>query len=121
MIYEPMIRSFSSLDDASAARAAVVAAGIDADAIELRVLEDEAGPVEGNFWVGNGRTLHGGAPAAVKTGPEVPYDDNFKEAPHRGSYLLIIGGVVGPAAQEAVRAALEPFDTVAPTDSVGTP
>jgi hypothetical protein len=115
ILYEPMIRSFSSLEDASAARDAVVAAGIDRDVVELRVLEDEAGPVEGNFYVGNGRTQYGDEAGAVKGGADVPYDKNFGSVVHRGSCLLVIG-VVNDAGRQAAAAALAPFDTASPAD-----
>lgn len=115
MQYEPLIRSFSSLEEASAARDAVVARGIDRDAVELRVLEDEAGPVEGNFLVGNGRTLDGGRPGAVKGGPDIPYEDNFRDVVRRGSCLLVVN-VLNDSSRQAATAALEPFEGTTPAD-----
>jgi len=64
---EPLLRSFGTLDEMMAARQALLAAGLPADRIETRVIQDEAGPVEGNFLVGNGRTTHGGPPGCRPT------------------------------------------------------
>ena len=114
MTYEPLVRSFSSYEACCAAREAVIAAGVSAEAVELRVIDDEAGPVEGNFLVGNGRRMHDSPPAAVKTGPEVPYDSNFRHVVRRGAYLLIISKLAGGPTQEAIDAALAPFDAAAP-------
>lgn len=48
-----LVRVFDALDHAHAARDALLAAGIDAGAVALDILNDEAGPVQGNFTVGN--------------------------------------------------------------------
>ena len=50
-----LVRSFATLERAEAARSAVLSLGVSSDAVQLQVLQDEAGPVEGNFLVGNGR------------------------------------------------------------------
>jgi len=90
---EPLLRSFGTLDEMMAARQALLAAGLPADRIETRVIQDEAGPVEGNFLVGNGRTTHGGPPGAVLAGPEVPYEENFSRTVTRGGHLLLVHAV----------------------------
>ena len=90
MLFDPLVRSFASLDEATLARQALLDEGIDPDTVELRVIQDEAGPVEGNFVAGNGRTAHGGEPGAVLTGPEIPYDENFKRTVTRGVHLLMV-------------------------------
>ncbi|MDB5890871.1 MAG: hypothetical protein JWP47_1702 [Polaromonas sp.] len=76
-MHSPLIRSFEAFDDAAAAQADMVAAGLPADTLNLRVLQDEAGPVEGNFLVGNGRET-----------TDDPYTTNFKHAITRGAFLL---------------------------------
>ena len=48
-----MIRVFDVYDQAAQARAALLAEGFDGDDVQLSVPDDEAGPVEGNFTVGN--------------------------------------------------------------------
>lgn len=87
---EALVRSFASLEEASGARQALLLAGIDPLRIELRVLEDEAGPTEGNFLIGNGRTTHGGPPGPVLTGPEVPYERNFDRTVTHGAHLVLV-------------------------------
>jgi hypothetical protein len=111
---EPIIRSFSSFDEACAAREALVGAGVPREHAQVRVLDDEAGPVEGNFLVGNGRTAHGGFRAAVMTEPEVSYDDNFRNVVRRGAYLLIVEGAADRTDADAIGAVLAGFDAVSP-------
>src|SRR5947209_5699400 len=89
----PLIHSFQSLDDADAARAALLDAGVPADAIELRVINDEAGPVEGNFLVGNG--LDQRESQRQDTDDPNPYKANFQNAVTRGVFLLIVGPIDG--------------------------
>ncbi|HVE54506.1 MAG TPA: hypothetical protein VNB23_14095 [Ramlibacter sp.] len=98
------LRSFSSLDDASGALQALADSGVPKGSMELVVLQDEAGPVEGNFLIGNGATTHGDEPAAVRTGNEVPYDENFRAPTHRGGFLLVLSGL-----DEAQLAAADPL------------
>jgi hypothetical protein len=109
---EPLVRSFSTLDEATAAVEALAAAGLSRDMVQLIVREDEAGPVSGNFLIGNGRTSHGRAPAAVRTGLEVPYDENFREPSYRGGFLVAVHGLE-PAQAARARAELARFDCVA--------
>jgi hypothetical protein len=109
---EPLVRSFSTLDEATAAVEALAAAGLARDAIQLIVREDEAGPVSGNFLIGNGQTTHGRAPDAVRTGREVPYDENFREPAYRGGFLVAVHGL-DPAQAARARATLSRFDCVA--------
>lgn len=73
-----------------AARQSLITAGLPGDLMETRVIEDEAGPVEGNFLVGNGRTAHGRPPGGVLAGPEVPYEENFSRVVTRGGHLLLV-------------------------------
>lgn len=87
---DPLLYSFASFDDAAAAQADMVRAGLPPEAVQLRVLNDEAGPTEGNFYVGNGRTQHGGPPGPVLTGGEVPYEPNFADAVWHGGHLLTV-------------------------------
>jgi hypothetical protein len=86
----PILRSFDTLEAAAAAVNALVSAGFAHGAIELRALEDEAGPPEGNFIIGNGRTAHGGAPDAIRVGLDVPYEENFKQPVRRSGHLLMV-------------------------------
>jgi hypothetical protein len=85
-----LLRSFERFEDAGAARDALLTAGLAAGAVQLRVSDDEAGPVEGNFLVGNGRTEHGRPPGGVLAGAEVPYQENFRKVVPRGVHLLSV-------------------------------
>jgi hypothetical protein len=85
-----LVGSFDSLEAAAAGVNALVGAGIEHGAIELRVIEEESGPAEGNFIIGNGRTTHGKQPGAVRTGDEVPYEENFRNVAHRGVHLVMV-------------------------------
>jgi hypothetical protein len=88
-----LVRSFETLEAAAAAVNALVNAGFPHGAIELRVIEDEAGPVQGNFVIGNGRTVHGHKPSPLRTGLDVPYEENFKQVVNRGVHLLLVDTV----------------------------
>src|SRR4051812_33134908 len=106
-----MLISFSTLDDAIAGQAALAGAGVPAGSMRLLVREDEAGPPAGNFLIGNGRTTHGGPPDAVRTGPEVPYEENFRDPTYRGGFLLALDEV-DERQRAAVAAVLRRFDGV---------
>lgn len=96
-----LVRSFSKLEDAEAARTAVLSLGVTADAAQLQILQDEAGPVESNFVVGNGRESTDGS----------AYDANFAQPVARGSCLLILSSV--PTDQRSkVEAAMDEFGGV---------
>lgn len=78
-----LVRSFATFERAEAAKASVVALGVSADAVQLQMLQDEAGPVEGNFLVGNGRTS-----------PDTSaYESNFAHTVAHGSCLLVLSAV----------------------------
>jgi hypothetical protein len=83
-------RSFDSLEAAAAAVNRLVDAGFEHGALELRVLETESGPGEGNFLIGNGVTTHGGRPKGVLAGPEVPYEENFRQPASRSLHLVLV-------------------------------
>lgn len=85
-----LIRSFDTFDAAQAARQALVQAGVPPGQLELRVIDDEAGPVQGNFVIGNGITTEGRPPQGVLAGGEVPYEPNFARLVNRGVHLLLV-------------------------------
>jgi hypothetical protein len=73
-----LVATFDRLADAEAARNALIGAGFAPTAIHLVSREDEAGPVQGNFTVGDGRPdTHGD-----------PYDRNYDIVQHRGTLLM---------------------------------
>ena len=90
---DPLIYSYPRLEDAVAARNSLLSAGVDPVEMEIRVIADEAGPVEGNFLVGNGRNARDDT---VETGndggPDAPpYAENFADVGTRGLHLLVVG------------------------------
>jgi len=101
-----LLRSFDSFEHAEAARAALVDAGVPTEAVRIEVLQDEAGPVEGNFLVGNGRPTAGAASrAAPGGGPDAPYEHNLSKVITRGVYLLVVD-TVDPARRASMEALL---------------
>jgi hypothetical protein len=83
-------------------KSAVLSLGLSPDAVQLQVLQDEAGPVESNFVVGNGRE----APDDTSA-----YAANFANPVARGSCLLVL--ITIPNDQRSkVEAALSEFDCV---------
>ena len=90
MMQEPLLRSFDRFEDAEATRTQLLQAGVPADAIELRVLQDEAGPVEGNFLVGNGRQPGSSTSVPATGGGGSRYAENFAKAVTRGAHLLLV-------------------------------
>jgi hypothetical protein len=87
-----VVASFDTLTAAAAAVNALVAAGVEHGAIELKVIEDDAGPAQGNFIIGNGATVHGGPPGPVRTGDDAPYNPNFRYPKERSGQLVIVQG-----------------------------
>lgn len=113
MVLDPLVRSFDNLDAATQARQAVIDAGVDPELVQTHVIQDEAGPVEGNFLIGNGRTAHGGEPSAVLAGPDVPYESNFEHVVTRGVHMVMVHAA-DPALRERVQAILAQLGGVDP-------
>ena len=112
---QPLLRSFTRFEDASAAREALIASGLPSECVELRVIDDEAGPVEGNFVAGNGRREEGDGPSrGIVAGGEIPYERNFAATVSRGAHLLIVTAADETRRIEA-RDILDRFAAVDPT------
>lgn len=94
-----MIRIFDHYADAEAARDALLAAGYAREAVRVSVRDDEAGPVQGNFTVGNVTEAPGGTGAANHT-----YARNYENTAQRGLCMVVVDAVEGPG--EAAAAAL---------------
>jgi hypothetical protein len=77
---QPLIYVFDDFDLAQQARAELVAYGFDKDAVALRISDDEAGPVQGNFTVGD----------AAHATPGSDYSSTFGTVAHRGNCMLMI-------------------------------
>jgi hypothetical protein len=77
---QPLVLTFDRLADAEAARVRLIGAGFPASSIHLDSREDEAGPVQGNFTVGDGHPdTHGN-----------PYELNYEDVVQRGTLLLTV-------------------------------
>lgn len=118
----PLICSFDRFEDAEQARALLLAAGLPLGSVALRVIEDEAGPVEGNFVSGNGHRDGSSPPDGVITGGATPYERNFARTVSRGVCLLMVeaddevlrqraGAVLGRYTARQVAAIARPADS----------
>lgn len=88
---------FDEYADAEGARDALLAAGFSNDAVRLTVRDDEAGPVEGNFTVGNAT----GAPGGMGEGHHT-YARNYETIAERGKSMLVLAAA---GAEQAAQAA----------------
>ena len=86
-----IVKVFDRYEDAEQARSALLAAGFAPGQVRLQCNEDEAGPVEGNFLVGNGRRpgRAGGVSSAADHG-DLPYELNYDHPELRGLHLLLL-------------------------------
>jgi hypothetical protein len=75
-----LIYIFDDFDAAERARKELIKYGFDAAAVHLEVRDDEAGPVQGNFTVGDNPEAAGGT----------DYEQAFASARHRGLCMLTI-------------------------------
>ena len=88
-----LIRIFDHFADAERARTALLADGFAAHAVQLHTADDEAGPVQGNFTVGNYDTITswlGRAVHAVFGGDNRAYQRNDGKTAFRGMSRLIV-------------------------------
>jgi len=76
----PLIYVFDDFDLAQKARGELIQFGFGNDAVELRISDDEAGPVQGNFTVGD----------ACHATPGSDYASTFGTVAHRGNCMLMI-------------------------------
>ncbi len=76
----PLIYIFDDFDVAERAREELIAFGFAASAVNLEVRDDEAGPVQGNFTVGD-------SPAVA--GSEA-YKHTYATTTHRGLCMLTV-------------------------------
>lgn len=99
----PLLRSFDRLENATAARNELVAAGFPPSAIQVRAMQDEAGPVQGNFAVGNGRTdIRPAESDFVSPDSPDPYELNLAHPASRGENLLVVEAADEAQRQQAV-------------------
>lgn len=74
-----ILRVYDNFSNAENARNALLSCGFSSSRVNLNVKEDEAGPVQGNFIVGN-------TPSFGDAGRT--YADDYAEVVQRGAYLL---------------------------------
>lgn len=85
--------SFATLEQANAAAQALAEAGIARDALRVWPREDEAGPVRGNFAVGNGARTDSGFNDPARPGYGTTYEGNFDQPVAGGTVLLLAAGL----------------------------
>jgi hypothetical protein len=78
-----VIRILDNLTSAQAAREALLADGFDDSQVQLRIPDDEAGPVKGNFLVGN----------SSDRDPGHTYDRNYANIEQAGECILTINAL----------------------------
>jgi hypothetical protein len=86
-------RIFEKLQDAENAREALMAEGFLRDRIQLTSRQDEAGPVEGNFVVGNSKqdtVEHTEFSNTLGGEGDNTYRHNFARTVERGMYMLVV-------------------------------
>lgn len=81
-----LVRIFESFPAADSARSELLASGFPMDGVEFTVRENEEGPVQGNFYVGNGRE-QGGINGSAQ---DSSYRSNFGDVAQRGVYMVTV-------------------------------
>ena len=76
-----IVRLYDSFTVAESACNALLKSGFSVDDIHWTANEDEAGPVQGNFTVGNGNAK------------DPSYAGNFADAVHRNIYMIAVDAV----------------------------
>ncbi|MFP5393249.1 MAG: hypothetical protein ACLGI6_17145 [Gammaproteobacteria bacterium] len=89
---QAIIRIFSVFEHAEQARDALQAEGFEASSIELSVRDDEAGPVQGNFTVGNLST----------ESQQHTYERNYANMEQRGHCMLTVQAPDSDVAARAI-------------------
>jgi hypothetical protein len=90
---KPLIYVFDEMATAQRVRDELLKCGFDPAGVRLSSTDDEAGPVQGNFTVGNSPAAVGGS----------DYKDTYAGATQRGTCLLTITPVDATQAQYAVK------------------
>lgn len=88
-----LVRTYDSISDADNARKKLLASGFPSASVHLASKEDEAGPGESNFAVGNadsGRGVVRGLVELLTGNDDDSYRHNFSDAAQRGTCLLTV-------------------------------
>jgi hypothetical protein len=104
---QPLVYVFDDFDTAERIYEEFLSNGFDRDGVQLTVRDDEAGPVKGNFTVGDA------IPDDLKE-----YDDAFAHPRQRGHVILTVTPVDPSQAQFAI-ALMSRYGVKYPGDSVG--
>lgn len=91
MFDHAIVRIFDVLDQAEQARRALLVEGFDADAVQMSIANDEAGPVAGNFTVGN---------SPIESAHHT-YDANYASVRHANQCLMTVLAADAAAASSA--------------------
>ncbi len=86
-----VIRVFDSFDHAEQARDALLAIGFAPHSVKLLIVGDEAGPVSGNFTVGNG----------PPDSPDHTYDRHYANPVQRSHCMITVDAGGGPLLAQA--------------------
>jgi hypothetical protein len=90
---KPLIYIFDDLPTADRVRDELLRCGFDRTGVELTAREDEAGPVQGNFTVGDAPSAKGGT----------DYKDTYANPTQRGTCMLTITPVDPTQAEYAIK------------------
>ncbi len=88
-----LVRAYDSLSHADNVRKELLASGFPSSSVHLASKEDEAGPVQGNFTVGNADSDKGvvrGLVELLTGGEDDSYRDNYSDVEQRGTCLLTV-------------------------------
>jgi hypothetical protein len=86
-----VIRTFDDLQSAMRACEQLAAAGVPRERVTMQTLDDEAGPVEGNFVAGSGRADPSASPSrGLVIGERLEYEDNFANAVNRSTHVVVV-------------------------------
>jgi hypothetical protein len=96
-----LIKVYDEFSAAQNAREQLLASGFSPASVHLTAGEDEAGPVEGNFYIGNKDADNHGIVDTLRSmfdgsddrNSNDAYTRNFKNAVHRGLYTLTVDAV----------------------------
>jgi len=86
-----IVRIFDDYDHAQSAREALLAEGFPPDGVVMSISNDEAGPVEGNFAVGN----------MPMESDKHTYERNYAEVPKVAQCLVTVAADDEPSAARA--------------------
>ena len=105
-----LIYVFDDFDMAQKARGELIQYGFGNDAVERRISDDEAGPVQGNFTVGD----------SCHATPGSDYASTFGTVAHRGNCMLMIAPSSPTHSQYAI-ALMPRYGITYPADPAAPP